>query len=59
MLLTTISYIIVQAVSFTNVTVGPTHDQIFIPAIIALITSVLFFAFYLYFCVKDQNSEHV
>merc|ERR1712000_558708 len=58
MLATTTSYIIVQGVSFTNVTLGPSHDQIFIPAIIALITSLLFFSFYLYYCVKDQNSEH-
>lgn len=43
MLLTLISYVVVQSVSFTNIKYGPSHDTILIPAIISLVFSVLLF----------------
>merc|ERR1711964_35889 len=39
MLLTMISYVIVQSVSFLNITKGPEHRTIFWPALISFITS--------------------
>lgn len=57
MLATTLSYVIVQSVSFTDVIKGPKHSTIFIPALFALVTSSLSFCFYLYYCIREQNSE--
>jgi len=59
MIVTLISYVIIQSIGFAKIKYGPSHKNIVIPAIIALISCVLFLILYIIFQIRSMNSPAI